>query len=234
MQKFTRIYRMLMALCCLTLISCDDLITQGGNSCGDIGPYPIALDIIDIELSPGIQLYFQEDLTYPTYNSFESLYLAGDNIAYDSLVLSLDATTQDIFAQHNKNTPFQLSPFSKAYACSLALPAPQEKIIDITITSANAFNDDTPAGSSLTAFFDVIYADTTYATDFYSRVNDELAYFSVEEYMQQTDVYANKAMQLRLNTAPEFLTNQQFFITIHLDSGEVFILESPEINFTAP
>lgn len=221
-----------MALCCFTLISCDDLATQEGSSCDDLGTYVKALDITDIELSTITQLYFQENPTYPTYNPLDLLYLTGESVAYDSLVLSLDAITEDLLAQQQQSNPFEFSLFAKAYACDFPLPTPQEKITEITITSTNAFNDDTPAGSPLTAFFDVIYAFSE--TDFYSRENGKIDYFSVEEYLQQSEVNASEAIQLRLNTAPDYLTNQKFFITIRLDSGEEFMLESDEVSFLAP
>lgn len=233
MHKTHFIYRVSIALFSIALISCDDTLpSPNGNLCEGLGPNASALDITDMQLKTGTPTQFYEDARYPLFNSLEIPYVSEETITFDSLVFSLEAITEDIYALQNRGKPFTFNLFNKAYACSLAIPSPQEKITNISITSANAFNDETPAGSSLTGYFDVIYASNS--DDFYNRVNDKVSYLTLAEYLQITDVQASKSLQLRLNTEPEYLSNQKFFINVTLDSGENFMLETSEINFASP
>lgn len=109
-------------------------------------------------------------------------------------------------------------------------PSTSEKIVDIKITSSSYFDGSLAAGDSLKAKFDVIYADSE--TDFYSYENGFVVYYSLNNYLEQDDVYGGNIIQLKLNEAPEFAGNHIFFIEFTLNTGELFALETTEISFT--
>lgn len=209
-----------VSLFCLTLLSC------GEDPCGDLSSYPKEFDILDIELNVLVQSSFSN---FPGRTYGDSQYSEGEQVPYDNLALSFDSITENIAFHHSKDRHIRFSIFDQAYACSPVTPITQEKITNISITSSYDFNDANPSGSSLNSFFDVIYAESE--TRFWDYIDSEYYYLSVEEYMSQEEVDAGYVVQLRLNTEPQYTDSQQFSISISLDSGEHFILETPEISF---
>lgn len=224
MNILTQPYKALSILVCLILFSCDGY-NNSGSTCDDVGSYVTSVNIADMELKLLTQ---PEQHLLPA--DITQQYKPTESIVFDSLILSLYTELSYLYSSQPKTPPpYQLSLFSKAYACSIAPAMLQDQIIDISITSSNAFNAENPAGSLLTPFFDVVYSDSH--TEYYDFSNDTLNYLSVEDYMEQENVKVGKIMQFRLNTQPEFLNNQKFTISISLDSGQMFTLETPEITF---
>ena len=239
--------RILIVFCYLLVMSCGYDDGSQPDICGNISFSSADVEITDMQLEVLVQSEFKD---YPTEVYGDTKYVAGDSVDFDSLVISLEAVTWDtalrnpgrLFQNTNVTERAQLDLqqsakeptlhfplFRRAYACSPSLATLAEKITDITITSSNGFNDSYPSGSSLNSFFDVIYASSE--TEYYQYNNGNTTYFSVAQYLDQEDIQASRTTQIRLNTKPQYPDSQQFYIVITLDDGQVFILETPMINF---
>jgi len=214
----------------LLLSGCQD---DDGNSCGDLGSYPTEFDITDLSLQV---LMAQEEKTYVAM-VYGELYQANTDVNYNDVVFSLVAETQYVATDSHKklnkhpqkNTNFTL--ISSAHACSLIPPSTNEKIVDIKITSSYAYNSSIAAGESLKSKFSVVFAESQ--TPFYAYQDGVIEYYSLEQYLDQDDVYAGNVIQLKLTESPELPGGHVFFIELTLDSGEVFIIETPEMSFSS-
>ena len=205
------------------------LITGCGvetDSCGDLSPDSNVFDIVDADIQV---LVVSESRTYPEMVLGDT-YIANTDVEYNDIVFSISSEIQLIAAKREKTKDISFSLISSAYACSQVPPRTNEKIVDIKITSSSAFDNTLDAGYSLKSKFSVAYADSE--TPFYGYDNDLVVYHSLIQYLEQDDVYAGKIIQLTLTEAPEFGGSHFFFIELMLNTGEIFTLETPEINFT--
>lgn len=207
---------------------CDDSkqVEPEVSTCGDLSSFPIEFDITDIGLQV---LMAPEPKTYPGI-VIGDLYDENTEVAYNDVIFSIDSITQLIASKKEKNKNISFSFISSAYACSPISPSTNEKIVDIKITSSGAFNGTLTTGDSLTSKFNVVYADSE--TDFYGYENGVIAYYTLNQYLEEDDVYAGNTIQLKLAEAPEFSGTLAFFIELTLDTGEIFTVETPEISFT--
>ena len=223
MMKPQKLPRFIIILSSLLVLSygCND---TESNPCG--GGAPSKFDITDIQLKAYIQSSFPD---YPSIVYSYPEYSEGAAIDFDSLVYSLESVIQNIASRTPERSPFYFPLIKRAYACTPLGPTTDQMVTDIIITSATGFNDSHSSGSSLNAFFGVIYAESS--TSYYTYTNSHVSYFNVDEYMAQGDVQAGEIIQLRLNTRPQYLENQKFYISISLDDGEAFYLETPLLHF---
>jgi hypothetical protein len=224
-MKFIKLILFTIILC---VTGCDDSKQAEPETsiCGDLSSLPTEFDITDV----GIQvLIAPEPKIYPKW-VVGDLYNENTEVIYNDVIFSIDSITQIIASKKEKNKRIFFSFISSAYACSPIPPSTNEKIVDIKITSSGAFNSTLTTGDPLTSKFNVVYADSE--TDFYGYEDGVIAYYTLNQYLEQDDVYAGNTIQLKLTEAPEFSGTLAFFIELMLDTGEVFTLETPEISFT--
>jgi len=227
------IFKQLIPLTILLLVSgCQDDYKDDGSSCGDLSSYSYEFDITNISLEV---LIAQEEKSYASL-LFGEIYQANSDIIYSDIVFSLDSETKFVAIDSQKtkdkgqHQKINFTLISSAHACSLIPPSTNEKIVDIKITSSYAFNSSIAAGESLKSKFKVVFAESQ--TPFYQYQDGIIEYFSLTQYLEQEEVYAGNIMQLKLIESPEFAGSHIFFIEFTLDTGEVFLLETPEISFT--
>ncbi|MGY5449571.1 hypothetical protein ACVFI8_01255 [Agarivorans sp. MS3-6] len=212
----------------LSIAGCNvsDQLKSEESLCGDLSSLPTEFDITDANIEV---LMAPEPSTYPDMAMGNS-YSESTEVEYSDIVFSINSEVELIALTKPTSQPFSFALVSKAYACSPALPSTNEKIVDIKITSSTAFDSDLASGDSLKSKFIVSFADSE--TRFYNYVDDGVEYYSLNQYLEQDDVHAGNVVQLKLAEAPEFSGSYVFFIELSLDSGEVFMLETPEISFT--
>jgi len=196
----------------LFIVACDGN-SGGGVDCPEGGP--IKFDITDVN----IELSVASGSNKAPYNE----------IIHSDLTISINSVTQIISSIKEKSKTNNFSFISSAYACSPAPPSTNEKIVDFKISSSSPFNDELAAGNSLKSKFEVVFADSE--TQYVDYSNNTEVYFNLNRYLEQENVYAGNKIRIKLNEAPKFVDNHIFFIELSLDSGEVFLLETPEINF---
>lgn len=212
----------------LLITGCGDSgqVEPEGSLCGDLSSFPREFDITDVDIQV---LVAPESKTYPTM-AFGDIYNENTEVKYNDIVFSINSETQIIAEKREKTKNISFSLISSAYACSPMPPSTNEKIVDIKITSSSAFDNTLATGDSLKSKFNVTYADSE--TDFYGYENGVVVYYSLNQYLEQDDVYAGNIIQLKLAEAPEFVGSHVFFIELTLNTGEIFTLETPEISFT--
>jgi len=193
----------------LFIVACND----SGNSCGK--GEPTKFDITDVK----IELLVSSGTNKAPYNE----------VKHSDLTISINSVTQIIASIKEKSKKSNFSFINSAYACSLAPPSTNEKIVDIKISSSSPFNDELAAADSLKSKFEVVYADSE--TQYFEYSNNTEVYFNLNRYLEQENVYAGNKIRIKLNESPKFVDNHIFFIELTLDTGEVFLLETPEINF---
>ncbi|MDO3388619.1 hypothetical protein QWI17_22425 [Gilvimarinus sp. SDUM040013] len=125
-------------------------------------------------------------------------------------------TERDYFlVQHNAPQPSRFSLFGQAHACSFAGPQPAEKIIRVEVVSDNAYTDDYPAGTDLSAL-----------TSLYDRAYlDGVASLADYEY---TPAPAREWIKFFFTEPPQY-QRQRFTVTIELDSNNTFVVTTPEV-----
>ncbi|MCG7561550.1 DUF5034 domain-containing protein [Pseudoalteromonas sp. McH1-42] len=176
----------------------------------------------------------EQDADAPEYN-LDTPYQMNEPVTYRDVVFHLNTQTESVkLTSLDRFKPFQL--ISKAYALSLMPPQTEENIVSIDITSAMDFSQEHPSGSKLNALFSVTYDDAL--NKYYSYKNDTKTFFTVDEFLQYgrdgEPLNAGFNRNLVLNTGPEYPGNMSFYISIELDNGKVFSLETEEIAFKVP
>jgi hypothetical protein len=106
----------------------------------------------------------------------------------------------------------QFSLFEQALACSPAEIAHQ-KLTKISITSAHNFSDKYPAGSELAGLFATIYP--------------------VQKVNSLSAIPAPRELKFKLLEAPQY-ASQNFAMSITLDDGSVYLLQTGDVYFTVP
>ena len=218
-----KVKTLLLFVVFLVIYGCDKQFAEL-SPCGDLSSYPTEFDIINMSVHI---LEAQESKSYLSMILGE-VYSEDSEVNFSDIVFSIDSEVQMIALKTEKRKSPSFSMISAAYACSPVTPSTKEKIVAFQITSSSAFNSSLAAGDSLVSKFDVVFADS--ATYFYSYEDSTVDYFNLDRYLEQDEVYASYNMQLKLNESPEFEGRHIFFIEITLDSGEKFILETPEIS----
>ena len=216
------VYKSLMLFFFIALTSCG----PNSETCNFDGPR--TFDITDMNL---------ETFTVDDNSEFTDVqrrhgenYIEGQNVDHDLLVFSLESSVQFLSKASKTQKHWHVSFISSAYACSPAPPSSNDNIKNIEITSSFNFNDVHITGEPLTEFFTVIFADPI-LSNYYRYDNDQIVYYTLDEYMDQDEVNAPQTLQLKLNTAPQYPGPHVFTITVTLDSGEIYELVSPEMTF---
>jgi hypothetical protein len=108
----------------------------------------------------------------------------------------------------------QFSLFARAMACSPAIVGGKQKVTNISITSANDFNDTHLAGSELVSLFGAI--------GYVSKLTTMLV-----------GAPAPLELHLKLLETPQY-ARQSFDVEITLDDGSVFLMKTGDVYFKLP
>ncbi|MDK2596191.1 hypothetical protein [Pseudoalteromonas obscura] len=162
-----------------------------------------------------------------------SPYQANTPVAHQNLIFGLDTVTETVVIASSFSSSMWPAIISKAYARSPEIKTTKESIKSIKITSAYDFNEDFLAGSILNQLFSVTFA--TFPNKYFSYKEENRIYTTLNTYIETANNAPLTPLGLRtdliLNTPPNAQFPMTFYIEIELDDGQMFTIESPEIQF---
>jgi len=141
-----------------------------------------------------------------------------ESVEWSRFGIELNAAHQTYYSSRQPSLSFSL--FSQAQACSPLPPTATQHLVNISIVSDNDYSEDYPAGSELAS----VFAPIKYlATEFPHTALDTFS---------GKNLPAPRQLSLYLLQEPEH-NRQNFTITITLDDGNIFIVETGDIYFSS-
>ncbi len=205
----------LTRLFCLSILLSACLLSAcGGDSdeiagCGDLPPYREFV-ITDYDISTR---HHSEPVTTTTYAYGEAT--TTEPVPWNHLGIQLESQA-NVYVAREASTRWSL--FPTANACSPVPPQPTQSIQSIEIVSDNAFTDAYPAGTDLAEIMNRYWDDYGVHTD------------SVSAYVAEHPP-ARRSLNLFFTQAPQY-ERHTFTITIELDDGSVFVVDTQELYLT--
>ncbi len=141
-----------------------------------------------------------------------------ERVEWSRFGIELNAAHQTYYSRNDRGLSFSL--FPQANACSPLPPVASQRLVSISVTSDNAFSEEYPAGAELASLLAPIKYLAT-----------EFPYDSIDTFAGK-NLPAPRQLSLYLLQEPEN-NRQNFTITITLDDGNTFIVETGDIYFSS-
>ncbi|MBU2886878.1 DUF5034 domain-containing protein [Gilvimarinus agarilyticus] len=181
---------------------------SGTDPCGGSLPPPSEYTVNDYQVSV---IQHAEPITANTYDYGEPV--NGEPVSWSQLGVVLTADVQHYQVQA---APTRWSLWPLALACSPAPSQPAQTVVSISVVSDNAYTDDYPAGSDLSGIV------APYGMLVWVDAEDLNDYF-----VQQPG--APERLSLFFTEPPQY-ARHTFTITVELDDGSRFVLDSPDVE----
>lgn len=156
---------------------------------------------------------YEKPLDMSSYGEIPKPLANNETLAWNTFSIEIKATYQSYTVQ--AAPAFRFSLFEEAVACSPAPPRAKQILTKISITSANDYSPNYPAGSELVSLFGFVENAST---------NVSAAFVNWPAPLE---------FKLKLLEAPKS-ASQNFEVKISLDDGNTYILKTGDVYFNLP
>lgn len=203
--------RIIAAYSLLLLTACGSEDTESVAGCGDPPP-PQEYTISKYQAEAVVHEEALSNLSFGSGSKVDET-----PVMWDHLGIELTSERDYYLVQPLAPHTFRFTLFAQAEACTFAGPQPAEKIVRVEVVSDNAYTDDYPAGtdlSALTTLYDRAYLDGV---------------ASLADY-EETPAPAREWVKFFFTEPPQY-PRQRFTVTVELDGGNVFEVLTSDIYF---